>query len=102
MSAMVRGFFMPGTRGRLRPTPDFRGLFEVAVAAIREQMEAGLADPDCQVVGLFPVRQELRRLVTDAQATERIARDEAAGLRTRLDRLQARRLWARLRNKRGA
>jgi hypothetical protein len=31
---------------------------------------------------------------------ERIARDEAAGLRARVDQLQARGLWARLRNKR--
>lgn len=35
-----------------------------------------------------------------AMTAERIARDEAAGLRTRLDQLQARGLWARLRNKR--
>ena len=41
-----------------------------------------------------------RTRVTDAQAAERIARDEAAGLRTRFDQLQARGLWARLRNKR--
>jgi len=39
-------------------------------------------------------------LAADAQAAERIARDEAAGLRTRLDQLQARGLWSRLRNKR--
>ena len=41
-----------------------------------------------------------RELTADAQAAERIARDEAAGLRTKLDQLQARGLWARLRNKR--
>jgi hypothetical protein len=41
-----------------------------------------------------------RTLVADVTAAERIARDEAAGLRTRVDQLQARGLWARLRNKR--
>jgi hypothetical protein len=35
----------------------------------------------------------------DVMTAERIARDEAADLRTRLDQLQARGLWARLRNK---
>jgi hypothetical protein len=88
---MVRGIFMPdGARGSLRPTPDFQGLFEAAVAAIREQMEARLADRDAQIAGLFAERQELRRLVTDAQTAERIARDEAAGLRAELG---ARRTW---------
>lgn len=42
----------------------------------------------------------LHTQLADAQGAERIARDEAAGLRTRLDQLQARGLWARLRNKR--
>jgi hypothetical protein len=43
---------------------------------------------------------DVRRQLSDAQAAERLARDEAAGLRTRLDQLQGRGLWARLRNKR--
>lgn len=42
----------------------------------------------------------LHTQLADAQTAERISRDEAAGLRTRLDQLQARGLWARLRNKR--
>ena len=79
-----------GARGSLRPTPDFRGLFEAAVAAIRQQMEARIADRDSQIAGLFAERQELRRLVTEAQTAERIARDEAAGLRAALE---ARRTW---------
>jgi hypothetical protein len=33
-------------------------------------------------------------------SAERIARDEAAGLCARVDQLQARGLWARIRNKR--
>jgi len=40
----------------------------------------------------------IRRAI-DAMTAGRIARDEAAGLRTRLAQLQARGLWARLRNK---
>jgi hypothetical protein len=43
---------------------------------------------------------EQRKKADDAMAAERIARDEAAGLRTWLDQLQGRGLWARLRNKR--
>lgn len=79
-----------GVRESLRPSPDFRELIEATVAAIREQMEERLADRDAQIAGLFAERQELRRLVTDAQTAERIARDEAAGLRAELD---ARRVW---------
>jgi hypothetical protein len=79
-----------GARGSLRPTPDFRGMIEAAVAAIRQQMEERLADRDAQIAGLFAERQKLRRLVTDAQTAERIARDEAAGLRAELD---AHRTW---------
>jgi hypothetical protein len=65
-------------------------LIEATVAAIREQMEERLADRDAQIAGLFAERQELRRLVTNAQTAERIARDEAAGLRAELE---ARRVW---------
>lgn len=79
-----------GVRESLRPSPDFRELIEATVAAIREQMEERLADRDAQIAGLFAERQELRRLVTDAQTAERIARDEAAALRAELD---ARRVW---------
>lgn len=79
-----------GEGGRLRPSPDFRELIEASVAAIREQMEERLADRDAQIAGLIAERQELRRLLTDAQTAERIARDEAAGLRAELD---ARRVW---------
>jgi hypothetical protein len=46
------------------------------------------------MAGLFAERQELRRLVTDAQTAERLSRDEAAGLRAELD---ARRTWGRRR-----
>ena len=56
-----------GARAGLRPpNPDFPGV-EAAVAAIREQVEERLADRDAQIVGLFAERQELRRLMTDAQ-----------------------------------
>ena len=89
-----------GESGNLRPSPDFREWIEATVAAIREQMEERLADRDAQIAALFAERQELRRLMTGAQAAERIARDEATGLSTKLDQLQARGLWARLRNKR--
>lgn len=36
-------------KGALLPAPDFRGLIEAAVAAIREQVEAGLADRDARI-----------------------------------------------------
>jgi hypothetical protein len=89
-----------GVTESLRKSPDFRDLIEAAVTAIRAQMEERLADRDAQIAGLFAGRQQLRRLMTDAQTAERAACDEAAGLRMRLDQLRARRLWARLRNKR--
>jgi len=79
-----------GVRASLSPGPDFRELIEATVAAIREQMEERLADRDSEIAGLCAERQELRRLMTDAQRAERIARDEAAGLRAELD---ARRTW---------
>jgi len=56
-------------------------LIEATVAAIREQMDERLADRDAQIAEIFAERQEHRRLLTDAQTAERIARDEAAGLR---------------------
>jgi hypothetical protein len=46
-------------------------------------------------------RADLLQVKFEAGAlAERIARDEAAGLRAQVDRLLARRWWARLRNKR--
>ena len=78
--------------GNLRPTPDFQGLIEATPAVIREQMEERLADRMPRLPGSYE-RRELRRLVIDAQAAEWIARDEAAGLPTWLDQLQARGLW---------
>lgn len=77
-------------REGLRPSVDFRGLIDATVAAIREQMEERRAERDAPIAGLFAERKELRRLVTGALTTERIVRDEAARLRTRLDNLQAR------------
>lgn len=38
-----------GQGAPLLPAPDFRGLIEAAVAAIREQVEAGLADRDARI-----------------------------------------------------
>jgi hypothetical protein len=83
-----------GARESVHPTPDFRGLMETAGAALREQMEERLADRDNQIAGLFAERQELLRLVTDAQTAERIARDEAAGLRAELSACRTRLRWA--------
>jgi hypothetical protein len=81
MSAMIGGNLMPdGATGGLRPSPDFRELIEATVAAIREQKEEQLADRDAQIAGLVAERQELHRLVIDAQTAERIARDELGGL----------------------
>jgi hypothetical protein len=85
-----------GVTERLRPRPDFRELIEAAAAAIREQMEERLADRDAQIAGLFAERQELRRLMTDAQTAERLVREEAAGLRA------ARRQWGLRRRRRWA
>jgi hypothetical protein len=76
-----------GGMGSLRPIPDFPGLIGAAVAAIREQMEARLADWDVQIAGLFAERQELLRLVT-------IARVEAGGLRAELSACRTRLRWA--------
>jgi hypothetical protein len=76
-----------GARESLHPTPDFRGLMEAAGPAIREQMEARIADRDNQIAGLFAEQQELLRLVTDA-------RDEAAGLRAELSACRTRLRWA--------
>jgi hypothetical protein len=70
-----------GVTESLRPSPDFRDLIEAAVAAIRVQMEEGLADRDAPITGLFAERQELRRLVTATQAAERTAKEEAVGPR---------------------
>jgi hypothetical protein len=78
----------------LRPTPNFPGLIDAAVGAIRGQMEARIADRDNQIAGLFAERQELRRLVTDAQTAEQIARVEAAGLRAELSACRTRLRWA--------
>ena len=39
------------------------------------------------------------QLYHEVLTAERIARDEAGGMRSQLDQLQARGLWARLRNK---
>jgi chromosome segregation ATPase len=89
-----------GVTESLRPSPNFRELIEAAAAAIREQMEERLADLDGQIAELFAERQELRRLLTAAQTAERSACDEAAGLHTWLDQLQARGRRARPRNKR--
>ena len=72
-----------GVTESLRPSPDFRELVEAAVAAIRQQMHERLADRDAQIAGLWAERQELRRLVTAAQAAERTAREEAPGCASR-------------------
>jgi hypothetical protein len=54
-------------------------------------------------INMFARRRRMRRESDPKHGdlfAERIARDDAAGLRTRLDQFQARGLWARLHNKR--
>jgi hypothetical protein len=89
------GFFMPyGGMESLRPTPDFPGPIEAAVAAIRGQMEARIAEREHQLAVVLGERQELLRLVTDAQTAVRISREETAGLRAELSACRTRLHWA--------
>jgi hypothetical protein len=83
----------PGLPGRCL---DDRRASENAVDGLRDQLAVAnrRVDEERQRV------EEERTPVADAQAAERIARDEAAGLRTRLDKVMARGLWAQLGNKR--
>ena len=84
--------------------------FESAIETLREQLTKAELRADDERARAERSETERRALqakldgtqaqLADAQGAERIARDEAAGLRTRLDQLQARGLWARLRNKR--
>jgi len=80
-------------------TPDGAELVpygELMMAPLREQLDHERARADRADKRVDVLQGKL----DDATTAERIARDEAAGLRTRLDQLQARGLWARLRNKR--
>jgi hypothetical protein len=77
--------------------PAIRAL-EHAVEGLSEQLENAnqRADRAAQRADLLQVKFEVGALA------ERIARDEAAGLRVRVDQLLARGWWARLRNRPGA
>jgi hypothetical protein len=95
-----------------KPSPlangtDERAIARAAIDALTEQLAIANRRFDeeraCNARAMERAATEIsdvRRQLSDAQAAERIARDEAAGMRTRLDQLQARGLWARLRNKR--
>jgi len=84
-----------------------RAIARAAIDALSEQLAIANRRLDeataCSARAMERAASEIadvRRQLSDAQAAERLARDEAAGLRTRLDQLQGRGLWARLRNKR--
>jgi hypothetical protein len=98
------------THGTSSGTKARAGLGHIAIEMLREQLtkaERRADDERARAERSETERRELQSKLDGAQAqlayaqgAERVARDEAAGLRTRLDQLQARGLWARLRNKR--
>jgi hypothetical protein len=51
------------------------------------------------ITGLEGEREGLRRHLNAAISAERVARDEATGLKAGLDALKTRGFWARLRNR---
>jgi hypothetical protein len=63
--------------------------FDRTVAVLQSQLDRNGQEIDA-----------LHRELANLRSAERDAHDEAAGLRAQLDQLQARGLWARLRNKR--